>query len=209
MLSAWCSRFGLPYERWVVRDEERALTATLEEAVARCDALVTIGGTGGGAHDLVLEALEGLGGEILLEGVRLRPGRTSSFGTILGKPVFLLPGTPSANETAFLLLALPGLLRLMGAIDPPFPLVPARFSRELRRSREHKRWTQAVRVQLSPGTFFLVATPLVGRAVQERRGRLAAVASANGLLLMEEGEDGPRTGDIVGVILLSPFWGSP
>lgn len=206
VLGAWCARFGLAADRWVVGDKSESLARALDEALARCDVLVTIGGTGPGVRDLVHEVLDELGWHALLEGVRLRPGRTSGFGIARDKPVFLLPGTPAANETAFLLLALPGLVGLAGVDGPPFPVVPARLCRDLRRSREQKRWTQAIRVRLSPGPFFLQAAPLVGRSIQEKQGRLVAIASTDGIVLLEEGDDGPRTGDIVGVILLTTTW---
>jgi len=205
-LAAWCARFGLPARRWVVADDAALLKDALKEALADSHVLITIGGTGPGSRDCVHEALDDLGWELQFDGVRLRPGRTSGFGFLRGRPTFMLPGTPTASETAFLLLALPGILTLAGATEPPFPAVPARLSRDLRRTKEQRLWTQAVRVRLAPGTFFLQATPLAGRPARRRQGRLVASATADGIVIVEEGEDGLRAGDIVGVILLHAIW---
>ena len=202
VISAWCQRFGIHSRRWIVRDEMSALSDTLGDALSVCDAVITIGGTGPGKRDLVFEALEQKQWEVLQDGVRLRPGWTSCFGLVGDKPIFLLPGTPSANESAFLMLALPGLLSLAGSLHPPFPLVPARLSRDLSRSPGQRLWTQIVRIRLSFGTFFLQATPLVGRRLEEKRGRQLAFADANGLLLLEEGDKAPRQGDVVNIIML-------
>ncbi len=206
-LSAWCARFGFPARRWVTPDDTSQVAAALKQALSDCHVLITIGGTGLGSRDCVHEALDDLGWELQFDGVRLRPGRTSGFGFLRGRPMFLLPGTPTASETAFLLLALPGILTLAGAAEPPFPVVPARLSRDLRRTKEQRLWTQAIRVRLAPGTFFLQATPLASRAAQQRQGRLVASATAEGIIIIEEGEEGLRAGDIVGVILLHATWG--
>jgi molybdopterin molybdotransferase len=203
---AWCARVGLPARQWITADDVTLLKGALKAALADCHVLLTIGGTGPGSRDCVHEALDDLGFELQFDGVRLRPGRTSGFGFLRGRPTFLLPGTPTACETAFLLLALPGILTLAGAAEPPFPAVPARLSRDLRRTKEQRLWTQAVRVRLAPGTFFLQATPLAGRMAQRRQGRLVASATADGIVIIEEGEDGLRAGDIVGVILLHATW---
>jgi len=205
-LSAWCKRFGIKTKRWVATDDMDVLSNTIDEALADCDAIITIGGSGPGKRDLVFETLEKKEWEVLQEGVRLRPGWTTCFGLIGDKPIFLLPGPPAANETAFLMLALPGLLSLAGSLHPPFPLVPARLSRDLHRSSKQRRWTQVVRVQLSYGNIFLEATPLVGKRLQERVGRQLAFADANGILLLEEEENPPRQGDVVNIIVLGNIW---
>jgi molybdopterin molybdotransferase len=207
-LSAWCTRFNLGVKRYLTPDDPDRLDEVIDKALAECDAVVTIGGTGPGGRDLVFGALAKRKWRVYQHGVRLRPGRTSCFGLVQEKPVFLLPGPPTANETAFLMLALPGLLRLAGSNEPPFSLVPARLSRALPRSRRHKQWTQVIRVKLVFGTFFLQAIPLVGPRIRQRQGRLQAFADANGILLLEEDDHGPREGDIVSVIVIHSVWES-
>jgi molybdopterin molybdotransferase len=205
-LTAWCQRFGLESKTWVAGDNHKALGYTFSQAIAACDAVVTIGGTGPGVRDLVTQTLDDQGWEAVIQGVRLRPGRRSAFGLLDETPVFLLPGTPTAAEMAFLLIALPGLMRLAGSADPPFIVVPARLTRDLRRNKDARQWAQAVRVRLSPGTFFLQATPLVGRSIHEKRGRMGTAALSHGLVLLGEGEDTARTGDVVGVLVLESGW---
>ncbi|MCK4303465.1 MAG: molybdopterin molybdotransferase MoeA [Candidatus Eisenbacteria sp.] len=205
-LGAWCSRFGLSVKRWNVCRDGKSLISSLGEASDECDAIITSGNAGPGTLDSLHETLGQLDGELLFDGILLRPGRATSLGLIQGKPIFLLPGTPTANETAFLLLALPGLLALSGTIEPPFPVAPVRFGKDVRRSPEQMRWTQAVRVRFEQGAFFLQAMPLPGRAVREKQGRLAALASADGILILGEDQEGPRMGDIMSVILLESSW---
>lgn len=207
-LSAWCDRFNLNVKRYLAPDDPDQLGDVIDEALRACDAVITIGGTGPGGRDLVYGTLAQRNWRVLQHGVRLRPGRTCCFGLAKDKPVFLLPGPPTANETAFLMLALPGLLRLAGSNDPPFSLVPARLTRALPRSRSNKQWTQVIRVKLLYGTFFLQAIPLVGVKIRARQGRLQAFAEANGILLLEEDDRGPREGDIVNIIVTHSVWES-
>ena len=205
-LAAWCTRFNLPVGQWVGHDTREELSAALEEAIAACDAIVTIGSTGHGQHDFVRATLTELGWKPLISGVRLRPGGTSSFGFLRGKPTFALPERPTASETAFLLLALPGIMRLAGTKGEPFPEIPARLARDLKRSTDQRRWTQAVKVRLYPNDYFLHALPLVGRIVQRERGRMQVAAAGHGILLLEEGEAGLRAGDVFPVLLLESSW---
>ena len=201
-LSAWCTRCGLTPICMDMADP----TAALERALEDTDAVLISGLTDPEETESLKTVLRSHGYEKLFERIRLRPGRKTAAWISENHPVFLLPRTPAACETAFLLVALPGLLSLAGTDDPPFSVVPARLTRALRRSSEQMHWAQAIRVRLAPGPFFLEATPLIGQAIRHPQGRLVAMATADGLLLLQEGEEGARTGDIVGVAILGTSW---
>jgi len=206
MLSAWCARYRLTTRRWVCAASPESVSAALAEALAVSDVVLTIGGTGLGPRDLVRDALTEVSWEVIVEGIRLRPGRSSSFGLARHTPVFVLPARPVAAETAFLLLALPGITRLAGAQVTPFPEVPARLARSIKRPAEQLNWTQAIKVRLFADDYFLHAVPVVGRSSQKDQGRLQAAASGHGILLMVEGEAGLRAGDVLPVLLLEEAW---
>jgi molybdopterin biosynthesis enzyme len=97
-------------------------------------------------------------------------------------------------------------MRLAGTRGEPFPEIPARLARDLKRSTDQRRWTQAVKVRLYPNDYFLHALPLVGRIVQRERGRMQVAAAGHGILLLEEGEAGLRAGDVFPVLLLESSW---
>jgi molybdopterin molybdotransferase len=113
---------GAEVERRVVGDDLDALETALERLLAECDAVVTIGGVSVGARDHVPAAIERLGGEVRVHGVPMKPGKPFLFAVARGRPVFGLPGSPSACLVAFEVLARPALLRLCGAARP-FPRV--------------------------------------------------------------------------------------
>jgi molybdopterin molybdotransferase len=101
-----------------VGDDVELLAAALERALAACDAVVTIGGVSVGARDHVPAAVGRVGGEVRVHGVPMKPGKPFLFALARGKPVFGLPGSPSACLVAFEVFARPALLRLAGAAHP-------------------------------------------------------------------------------------------
>ena len=106
---------GVDVWRGAVADEAGEVRAALAEATSRSDALVTIGGVSVGEKDLVAGALASLGAEVRVHGVPMKPGKPFLFALLGGKPVFGLPGSPSACLVAFEVFARPAILRLAGA----------------------------------------------------------------------------------------------
>jgi molybdopterin molybdotransferase len=98
-----------------VGDDLARLAAALAAALDRCDAVVTIGGVSVGARDHVPAAVERCGGDVRVHGVPMKPGKPFLFAVARGKPVFGLPGSPSACLVAFEVFARPALLGLAGA----------------------------------------------------------------------------------------------
>ena len=101
-----------------VEDDLERLAAEVANGLARCDAVITIGGVSVGARDLVPEALKRLGGDVRVHGVPMKPGKPFLFALARGRPLFGLPGSPSACLVAFEVFARPALLRLAGSSRP-------------------------------------------------------------------------------------------
>jgi molybdopterin molybdotransferase len=95
-----------------------------------------------GERDLVAGALSGLGAEIRVHGVPMKPGKPFLFALLGGKPVLGLPGSPSACLVAFEVFARPALLRLAGAarIDRPRAWLPLAESCQGRPGRARFLW---------------------------------------------------------------------
>ena len=96
------------------RDDPEQVRATIGAAVECSDVTVITGGMSVGRHDHVAEALAVLGVESHVEGIALRPGKPTSFGTRGPTLVFGLPGNPVSSFVTFLLFARPALLALAG-----------------------------------------------------------------------------------------------
>ncbi|CAL9471030.1 hypothetical protein SUDANB106_02862 [Streptomyces sp. enrichment culture] len=98
-------------------DDAGALYAALEETTA--DLVVTTGGTASGPVDHVHPALRRLGAELLVDGVRVRPGHPMLLARLpSGAHLAGLPGNPLAAVSGLLTLAEP-LLRAATAAEPP------------------------------------------------------------------------------------------
>jgi molybdopterin biosynthesis enzyme len=93
------------------------------------DAVVAIGGTGCGRHDISVATLARLG-RVEAHGIALAPGTTAAFGMVGVRPVLLLPGRLDGALAAWLLLGEPLLARLAGRRVSP-PALTARLARKV------------------------------------------------------------------------------
>ncbi len=192
-ISGWLARFGIPWEAEIVADRRGEIARALEGALSRCDALITCGGAWGSEKDLTWNAALELGLKGIFRRVRMSPGKPVGFGLLAGKPLFLLPGGPSANETAFLTLALPALLRMRGEEPPAFPRIGARLAEAVRGERG---WTRFVPARLAAGPDLPWAVPLRGGSV------LRSLAEKQALVCLSEERESFAPGETVTIDLL-------
>jgi molybdopterin biosynthesis enzyme len=99
----------------------RESSESLEQALRRhdTDAVVAIGGTGGGRNDASVATLGRLG-RVETHWIALSPGETAAFGMIESRPILLLPGRIDAALAAWLLLGRHVLARLAGSCEEPY-----------------------------------------------------------------------------------------
>jgi molybdopterin molybdotransferase len=115
MLTGYLEELGADsLDLGIVPDDGERLRATLLEAAACCDVVVTSGGVSVGEYDLVKEVLGELGG-IEFWRVAMQPGKPFAFGFLDETPLFGLPGNPVSVTVSFEQLVRPALLRRMGA----------------------------------------------------------------------------------------------
>ncbi len=117
VLTALTQSIASPYRIGIVRDDFTAILDTVQHSLEdACDVLLVTGGSSVGSRDYVAAAVEELG-ELHFHGVAIRPGEPVGFGSITGKPIFVLPGYPVATIAAFELLVRPYLYALHGAAE--------------------------------------------------------------------------------------------
>ncbi|HET7823983.1 MAG TPA: molybdopterin molybdotransferase MoeA [Anaeromyxobacter sp.] len=119
---------GADVSRRAVGDRLDDVAAALAGALAASDAVITTGGVSVGERDLVPAALARVGADVRVHGVPMKPGKPFLFAVASGKPVFGLPGSPSACLAAFEVFARPGLLALAGAARRTRAAVPLRLA---------------------------------------------------------------------------------
>lgn len=113
----------------VIADD--AANGPLEAALRHesADAMVVIGGTGGGRNDTSVQTLA-RAGRVVFHGIGLTPGETAALGFVGARPVLLLPGRLDAALAVWLAIGRPMLARLAGCGEPE-PTVTAILSRKL------------------------------------------------------------------------------
>jgi molybdenum cofactor synthesis domain-containing protein len=206
MLRALVARSGMEaVDLGSVRDDEDALRAVLEDAIASCDAVITSGGVSVGDYDYVSAALEAIAAadpsgasHVDWYQVAIRPSKPLCVATVRGVPVFGLPGNPVSSRVSFELFARPAVLKMTGHTALFRPEVVARAEHELRRRRDGKLHLDRVRVSVDADGRYVVASVGV-----QQSNALAATALANGLALLPDGE-GVAAGEELRVMLLDP-----
>lgn len=119
---------GAEVERRSVGDRLDDVVAVLAAALLSSDAVITTGGVSVGERDHVPAALARLGADVRVHGVPMKPGKPFLFAVAGAKPVFGLPGSPSACLAAFEVFARPALLALCGAAARERTAVPVRLA---------------------------------------------------------------------------------
>lgn len=169
----------------IVRDDLDALTIALRDAAAISDILVTTGGASVGDHDLVRPALVQAGADLDFWKVAMRPGKPIMAGRLGRTLVLGLPGNPvSAFVTATLFLA-PLVARLAGAADPlPRPrTMPLAHDLPANGPRAHY-----LRATIRDGALDTLP--------DQDSALLAALASADGLVIRAAQEPAAKAGDM-------------
>ena len=86
----------------IVKDNEEDLKNSIKNALQdNNDIIILSGGTSAGVGDLTSKIIEELGGEILIHGIKIKPGKPTIIGKIDNKLIVGLPGYPTSCLTIF------------------------------------------------------------------------------------------------------------
>lgn len=178
-----------PRDLGIARDDEDLIVRTLEDAFATCDAVITSGGVSMGEYDYVKAALDRFG-VLQWWQVAIKPAKPLAFGVVRETPVLGLPGNPVSSHVSFELFARPALLRMMGHTELLRPTVRAVADEAMTRKPDGKLHLDRVRVRTQGDGY--VAT----RTGSQASNALSAMALANGLALLPDGDGVPEGGDV-------------
>jgi molybdopterin molybdotransferase len=165
--------------------------ADLRRAIleSSADVICTIGGTGSGPGDCTMQTLAELG-DVLVRGVRLKPGGTFGLAIVDGKPIFASPGGLADMLAANIVFSSPFARRVFGRppMDPPLQeaklaeAIPASgaMSHLILGTIDGDRFVPILREILSP----------------------ADIASAQAVVFLPEGARHKRVGETVSYIRL-------
>ncbi len=161
----------------------------------KADVVVTTGGVSVGDHDLVPSALDDLGVEKVLHGVRQQPGKPFWFGVRGDTLVFGLPGNPVSALVTHVLFVVPALRKWTGR-EPGPRTVRAKLMGDLAKGKWRRRHDPVHLAFGSDGG--LEATPVRFAG----SGDIFGFTAANGLAVVPENAGQFVAGDAVDVIAL-------
>jgi molybdopterin molybdotransferase len=195
-LAAMIESWGAHSERLeAMPDDEERVAAAAVRAIEHAELLVVSGGASVGDHDIVKQALKSRGLEILVPQIAVRPGKPTWFGTLGSKPVFGLPGNPTAAFVCAHLFLRPLLDALLRRTAPQ-DCVLAALEGEVRESGNNELY---LRASVSVGTDARFAV----RPFSNQDTSLVSVfAMANALIRRRPGAPAATSGATVETLLL-------
>jgi len=187
-LQAALHDLGLEADAVILHDDLENLTQQLEPLLGEYDVMLTCGGVLDGDKDLTMRAMDLLAVEPVFRRVRVGPGKGICFGRRDNVCIFNLPGGPPSNHVAFLLLALPGILRLAGHREQPEGSITAELTTPV---HGQQGWTEIMYGTVATAGAKLLVTPL------RNRSRLMAMAAADCLIELSEDRKEAHAGEPV------------
>lgn len=184
----------------VLRDNEETISAAIRGGLEHCDAMLTSGGVSMGEFDFVKVALERLvaeaGGQVYQFKVAIKPAKPLAFATVAtagGRlvPVFGLPGNPVSSMVSYQVVALPALKRIAGHRSPIPRRLPAVAADDFKRRPDGKLHLLRAVAAMGPDGRIIVRS-----AGKQESHQLAAMAAANALALVPDGEGVPIGGEL-------------
>jgi molybdopterin molybdotransferase len=183
----------------LVADDPALLRATIDQAIAQADAVVTSGGVSMGDADHTRDLLAARG-EVAFWKVAMRPGRPFAFGPLHGTGgktsfLFALPGNPVAALVTFYAFARDALLALAGATPAPLARLSARSVADIRKRPGRTEYQRVIVAPGADGGWDVRSTGAQGAGV------LRSMSQANALLVLGHDQGSVAAGDMVEVWL--------
>ncbi|MCW2857762.1 MAG: molybdopterin molybdotransferase MoeA [Marmoricola sp.] len=197
LLAAAAKQAGaIAYRVTASPDDPESFTEALSDQLVRADVVVTSGGVSKGTHDVVKEALAGLG-TVSFHEVAMQPGKPQGFG-VVGEdatPIFTLPGNPVSAYISFELFVVPALRKMMGRTPLHRSLVRATLTSTVSSFKGRRQYLRGI---FEPKVGGSTVTP-VGGAGSHLMGGLSR---ANALIVLGEDVLSAEGGTDVPVMLL-------
>lgn len=185
---------ALPILLGIARDRQDELEEKLRLGM-NADIIITSGGVSVGDYDHVKDVVKGLGGDLKLWKVAIKPGKPLAFSVLNGRPMFGLPGNPVASMVTFEIFVRPAILKMMGHKKIFRPIIDATIKDDLKKKENRRHFIRAS-VQ-SDGDGYVVET-----TGDQGSHMMTSMTKANGLIIFHENDTAIKAGDKVKVMLL-------
>ncbi len=165
----------------VASDDLESFLALLKKANSECDIVLISGGSSAGTKDMTIKAIE-TSGEVFFHGIAIKPGKPTIFGLINSKPVFGLPGHPTAAYFTALRFVVPLIKRLYGS------------------ENEEKKAKAILSSNISSnhGREEIVPVKLKGNSAEpifRKSGVVSVLSQADGYIVIDRNKEGVKEND--------------
>ena len=196
---------GIAKRYGCVPDDADSIRAAFVHAAAECDFVVSTGGACIGDYDLTPAILAELG-QVHFTRISMKPGKSQPFGTIGGKPVFVLSGNPGASSVGFEMLVRPALLAWQGHTKVDRPVVRAVLDSDCGKNEPRVFLQRGILRREEAAADAATGLACGGRLVvsqyaNQSSALFGSLQRANCLIIIPEGMGGKRAGDEVDCIL--------
>ncbi len=185
---------GEPILRGQVGDDPADVAQALTDAAEATDVVLTSGGVSAGRHDHIRDAIGQLG-RLDFWRIAMQPGKPLAVGVVNRRAVIGLPGNPVSALIVTELLVRPLIRSVLGLVGDGRLHLEAVLDEDLRKDPERAAYLR-VRVRQTDAGW--AARPAGGQLSSQLR----ALAAANGLLVVPQGEPAGRAGHRYETILL-------
>jgi molybdenum cofactor synthesis domain-containing protein len=167
----------------VAPDDKVALNKTLTTMLASADVVITSGGVSIGPHDYTSQSIDSLGKPgVVLSGIAVKPGKPTTVAFAQNKPIFSLPGNPSAALLMFYLLVRPVIQSLCCRDLTEIRSIRA-FTGAKLFSAKGRRTFVMVKLVLDAEKGRLIAEPVLGSS-----GAITLLSDADGFIEVMENQ---------------------
>ena len=171
-------------------DDTDGIATLLSKALREHDAVLLTGGVSAGDYDLVPDAFRKIGAEIVIHGVKMKPGMAGVYGFYQGKPCIALSGNPVSALTAFYCIAAPVLRKYAGMSRYNPELIRVKITRDFPKGGKGER---ILRGAMSIEDGMVCLTPS-----REQGNVVISSLSGAGILAIVPGDHGPvKAGDML------------
>jgi len=172
-------------------DDPEALMEAIPEP-AEADLVITVGGTGFGRKDIIIESLEKFGVKIIFQGIKIRPGHSLIVSKKDRQLIFSLPGRISASEICFELLVRPAIFKMQGKPGADSIMVQAKTKKDIEAFKDQK---HILRGKLERKGEELWVEPM------RRKSWHQEIVEADGLIIIPENRNPVKVGEPVSLMI--------
>lgn len=183
----------------IASDKKSELKKKIKKGIdSKLNILLISGGVSVGDYDFVLDVLKDLGAKIKFWRVRMRPGKPLLFAMLDKVLVFGLPGNPVSSLICFEEFVKPSIMQASGVKNFKHREVYA-VSKDAIDKKKDLRYFLRVKTESKNGKLFASLTGPQGSGI------LKSLVLADGIMVIPEGVQKVKRGDLVKVQLLRPF----